>query len=92
MLINRWFLAILCFGHFNIQKGSKTYFQIRSCGEDKIPKRTDINNLRNLHCITLLVKTCFSRYCRVIFGKKSFGQKFNHTGINQKGRGTGPAY
>ncbi len=61
---------ILCFGHFNIQKGGKIYFQIRSRGEDKIPKRTDINNLRILCCITLLVKTCFSRYTGVIFDKK----------------------
>jgi hypothetical protein len=37
-----------------------------------------------MHCITLTSKTCFSRYCRVIFDKKSFGQKFNHTGINSE--------
>ena len=60
-------------------ESSKIYFQICFCGEDKIPKCKNINNLSDMHCITLMAKTGFSRYFRIIFDKKSFGQKFGST-------------
>jgi len=40
--------------------------------------------LSHLHCITLTVKTCFLRYSRIIFDKKSFGQRFAHPSITKR--------